>query len=141
MERIRQSVEEENNRRVAEMTVEEREEEVKELKERFGPGLEALMRRRREQRNKLQGQEGPPSPTRSTGLASTSTPINSDENLMRVKAMSEEERRSEIHELEERFGSTVIDALRQRAVKKAQGGRSASTQPRKLAGSLLFPQS
>jgi hypothetical protein len=119
VERIRQSVNEENTRRVAEMTQAERDEEVRELKERFGPGLEGIMRKRREQRMKKEGKERtPPAETETGRLASPDDGI--DENSLRVQAMSPEERQSEVRELEERFGSTVIDALRQRAAKRAQ---------------------
>jgi ribosomal protein L29 len=123
VERIRQSVNEENTRRVAEMTQEERDEEVRELKERFGPGLESIMRKRREQRLKKEGEERTPPAETEAGAEThrlASLDGGTDENSLRVKAMSPEERQSEVRELEERFGSTVIDALRQRAAKRAQ---------------------
>lgn len=45
-----------------------------------------------------------------------------DENLQRIAGMTMEEREEEIGELEERFGSSVMEALRKRAEKRARGG-------------------
>lgn len=132
-ERLRQSVDDENERRVAGMDSETRDEEVRELKERFGPGLEDLMRKRRQKRLDHE-QMGQPPPNISTqdpqsfgrgdgGLEAG----GSSDNAARVEAMSQEERDQEVAELEERFGSTVIDALRRRAEAKAQSSSASST--------------
>lgn len=45
-----------------------------------------------------------------------------DENSRRVAQMTDEERREEVAELQERFGAGVLDALRKRAEKRAAGG-------------------
>lgn len=115
------------------MTAEEREEEVGELKARFGSGLEDLMRRRREKREGKQ-------PDLSAQAPMAVTPGGGDdENTRRVAAMSEEERKEELKELEERFGSATLDALRTRALKKQgsasireeESGKSTSQSSRK----------
>lgn len=133
MEKIRQSVDEENRRRVAEMSSGERREEVRELKDRFGPGLEDLMRKRRQKRleqdrkppDASHSQPDPISPgrTREGGLRDEA------DNAARLQAMSPEQRAQEIAELEERFGSTVIDSLRQRAIDKAKRDNKHIGQP------------
>jgi hypothetical protein len=114
---VRRMVDDENTQRVASMTAEEREEEVGELKARFGSGLEGLMRRRREKREGRQPDIAAQAPM------AIVTDGGDDENTMRVAAMSEEERKEELKELEERFGSATLDALRTRALKK-QGSAS-----------------
>jgi hypothetical protein len=111
-EKVRRMVDDENAQRVASMTAEEREEEVEELKARFGSGLEDLMRRRREKR------EGKQPDTSVVAFQAVSSSVGDDENTRRVAAMSEEERKAELKELEERFGSATLDALRTRALKK-----------------------
>lgn len=147
-ERIRQSVDDENERRVAEMDSETREEEVRELKERFGPSLEDLMRKRRQKRLEKE-QSNPVPPTTSinppvrTGRLGHEGELGLEaggpsENAARVQSMSAEERDQEVAELEERFGSTVIDALRKRAMAKAQSGAApapVAAAPRKATKS------
>ena len=130
-ERVRESVDDENTRRVAGMTVEEREEEVEELKARFGSGLEDLMRKRREKRL----QQSSTAPDQSQDMRSRDEVTHGanegggtdgrgtnqdgrDENAARVQEMSEEERQAEIRELEERFGTATLNALRERAQRK-----------------------
>jgi hypothetical protein len=115
-EKVRRMVDDENTQRVASMTAEEREEEVGELKARFGSGLEDLMRRRREKR------EGKQPDTSVVAFQAVSSSVGDDENTRRVAAMSEEERKAELKELEERFGSATLDALRTRALKKQGSG-------------------
>jgi hypothetical protein len=130
-ERVRESVDDENTRRVAGMSAEEREEEVEELKARFGSGLEELMRKRREKRLQQSGVAGSqsqsteprdeisPGDLEPQGIEGRGTNRTSrDENTATVQRMSEEERRTEIQELEERFGSTTLNALRERALRK-----------------------
>jgi hypothetical protein len=140
-ERVRESVDDENTRRVAGMSAEEREEEVEELKARFGSGLEDLMRKRREKRLQQSGVAG--SQSRSTEPRDEVSPGNlgpegiegrgtnresRDENTARIQGMSKEERQTEIQELEERFGSTTLNALRERALRK-QVPRTKSSAP------------
>jgi hypothetical protein len=119
-------VDDENTQRVASMTAEEREEEVGELKARFGSGLEDLMRRRREKREGKQ-------PDTSAQVPQTVVPSGGDdENTRRVAGMSDEERKEELKELEERFGSATLDALRTRALKKQASAslrKEESSQP------------
>jgi len=128
-ERVRESVDDENTRRVAGMSVEEREEEVEELKARFGSGLENLMRKRREKR--LQQSTLPSGQSQATGdhMRYGQTGVEGagvggtnrdsrDENTARVQEMSEEERQAEVRELEERFGTATLNALRERALRK-----------------------
>jgi hypothetical protein len=114
---VRRMVDDENSQRVASMTAEEREEEVGELKARFGSGLEGLMRRRREKR------EGKQPDIAAQAPQAVASSVGDDENTRRVVAMSEEERKEELKELEERFGSATLNALRTRALKK-QGSAS-----------------
>jgi hypothetical protein len=126
-------VDDENMQRVASMTTEEREEEVGELKARFGSGLEDLMRRRREKREGKKV-EAPPGPTTSApqkGIMAEED--GQDENTRRVAGMSDQQRETEIKELEDRFGSSTLDALRKRALQK-QGSGSLHQQ-----GSSSFP--
>jgi hypothetical protein len=111
-EKVRRMVDDENTQRVASMTAEEREEEVGELKARFGSGLEDLMRRRREKR------EGKQPYISAQASQAVGPGGGDDENTSRVAAMSDEERKEELKELEERFGSATLDALRTRALKK-----------------------
>jgi hypothetical protein len=123
---VRRMVDDENTQRVASMTAEEREEEVGELKARFGSGLEDLMRRRREKREGKQPDIAAQAPMAIVPGG------GDDENTRRVAAMSEEERKEELKELEERFGSATLDALRTRALKKQSSGpsqREASSTP------------
>ena len=140
-ERVRESVDDENTRRVAGMSVEEREEEVEELKARFGSGLENLMRKRREKR--LQQSTLPSGQSQATGdhMRYGQTGVEGagvggtnrdsrDENTARVQEMSEEERQAEIRELEERFGAATLNALRERALRK----QAPRTKPIKPAG-------
>jgi len=117
-EKVRRMVDDENTQRVASMTAEEREEEVGELKARFGSGLEGLMRRRREKR------EGKQTDTAVQAPHAAVPSGGDDENTRRVAAISEEERKEELKELEERFGSATLDALRTRALKKQGSGPS-----------------
>lgn len=128
-ERVRESVDDENIRRVAGMTVEEREEEVEELKARFGSGLEDLMRKRRERRlrqstihsgqSQATGDHVPHGANEGGGADGRGTNRDGrDENTVRVQEMSEEERQAEIRELEERFGAATLNALRERALRK-----------------------
>jgi len=115
-EKVRRMVDDENTQRVASMTAGEREEEVGELKARFGSGLEDLMRRRREKR------EGKQPDTSAQATKAVVSGGGDDENTRRVAAMSEEERKEELKELEERFGSATLNALRTRALKKQGSG-------------------
>ena len=115
-EKVRRMVDDENTQRVASMTAEEREEEVGELKARFGSGLEDLMRRRREKR------EGKQPVVSAQATRSTLPASGDDENTRRVAEMSNEERKEELKQLEERFGSATLDALRTRALKKQGSG-------------------
>ena len=115
------------------MTAEEREEEVGELKARFGSGLEDLMRRRREKR------EGKQTDISAQTPQAVAPAGGDDENTRRVAAMSEEERKEELKELEERFGTATLDALRTRTLKeqgsasirKEESGKSTSQSSRK----------
>ena len=142
-ERVRESVDDENTRRVAGMTAEEREEEVEELKARFGSGLEDLMRKRRDKRL----QQSSTAPDQSQDLRSRDEVAHEanegggtegrgtnkdgrDENTVRVQEMSEEERQAEVRELEERFGTATLNALRERALRK----QAPRTKPIKPAG-------
>lgn len=115
---MRRMVDDENTQKVASMTAEEREEEVGELKARFGSGLEDLMRLRREKR------EGKHTDIAAQAPMAGIPGCGDDENTRRVAAMSEEERKEELKELEERFGSATLDALRTRALKKQGSGPS-----------------
>jgi len=125
-------VDDENTQRVAGMTKEEREEEVGELKARFGSGLEDLMRRTREKREGKQPATGP-TISAEKGMAVPSRDVEQDENARRVNGMSDEERRTEIKELEERFGAATLDALRTRALKK----QGSSTLDKQASGSEI----
>jgi len=125
------------------MTAEEREEEVEELKARFGSGLEDLMRKRRDKRL----QQSSTAPDQSQDLRSRDEVAHEanegggtegrgtnkdgrDENTVRVQEMSEEERQAEVRELEERFGAATLNALRERALRK----QAPRTKPIKPAG-------
>lgn len=118
----------------------EREEEARELKERFGPGLEALMRSRRQKRleaeSATRSKDSPVAaspmsdPDTSAAVRSDDTTPTESDNTARIAAMSPAEREQEIAKLQERFGSATIDALRQRAAKKAgASSRSSVTKP------------
>lgn len=114
-------VDDENTQRVAQMSAEEREEEVGELKARFGSGLEDLMRWRREKREGKQPATTPAAVAQDGAVLEGGQAIGrdgEDENARRVAGMSDEERRTELKELEERFGSATLDALRARALQK-----------------------
>ncbi|GFZ47259.1 hypothetical protein JCM24511_05002 [Saitozyma sp. JCM 24511] len=141
-ERVRREVDAENTARVESMTEEERISEVQELQERFGPGLVELMRKRRAARQgavttSVQG--GGPSTvmdSRNAGVPHRSEADKvyaevDEENRVRVEGMDVEERQGEIQELQERFGSAVIDALRKRGearlLSKTSTGTSGST--------------
>lgn len=133
-ERQRASIDNENSQRVAQMSDQERKEEARELKERFGPGLEELMRKRRQKRLEQQGAM-PASTTGDVGIDHHVPEAgSSSQNTATVQAMSSEERQREIAELEERFGSTVVNALRQRALSKVRPveGDGVKTKPREL---------
>jgi hypothetical protein len=139
MEKVRRGADDENTRRVAEMTAEEREEEVGELKARFGSGLEDLMRRRRENREGKQVDR----PVRAaqtpvTGRDLAGGNVSEDENARRVAEMSEEERKAEIQELEERFGPATLNALRARALEKQGSGSKPTHQTRKYPQPCIF---
>ena len=121
-EKVRRMVDDENTQRVASMTAEEREAEVGELKARFGSGLEDLMRRRREKR------EGKQPVVSAQATHATLPGSGDDENTRRVAEMSDEERKEELKQLEERFGSATLDALRTRALKKQGSGPSRKDQ-------------
>lgn len=113
------------------MTEEERASEAQELQERFGPGLVELMRKRRAARqgagsNPVQG-GGPVTvmDSRNDGFSKRSEADKvyaevDEENQVRVEGMDAEERLGEIQELQERFGSTVLDALRKRGEARLQ---------------------
>jgi hypothetical protein len=137
-EKVRRMVDDENTQRVASMTAEEREEEIGELKARFGSGLEGLMRRRREKR------EGKQPGTSAQAFQAVVPGAGDDENTRRVAGMSDEERKAELKELEERFGSATLDALRTRALKK-QGSASLrkeeSSKPTSQTSRKLYPAS
>ncbi|RSH95136.1 hypothetical protein EHS25_000222 [Saitozyma podzolica] len=141
-ERIRREVDAENTAWVEGMTEEERVTEMQELQERFGPGLIELMRKRRAAR------QGAVSSTVQGGGPSTITNLRNDgvsyrseadevyaevdeENRVRVEGMDVEERQVEIQELQERFGSAVLDALRKHGEARLQSristGASGST--------------
>lgn len=72
-ERVRREVDEENTRRVEAMTDEEREQEARELTERFGPGLLELMRKRRAAR---EAKEQRPSSFSEAAAARTTRPVS-----------------------------------------------------------------
>lgn len=122
---MRRMVDKENAQRVASMTAEEREEEVGELKARFGSGLEDLMRQRRQKR------EGKQSDVSAQAPRSTLPGREDDENTRRVTEMSDEERKEELKQLEERFASATLDTLRTRALKKQGSGPSRKDQSSK----------
>ncbi|WVQ63691.1 uncharacterized protein L199_001844 [Kwoniella botswanensis] len=149
MEQVRRSVEVENTRRVEGMSSAEREEEVEELKERFGRGIVDLMRKRKEAREgKLPG-IGIENITTSNESGPSSRPFDltdahkildevSEENKRKVESMDDLERDQEVEESQERFGGKLMDAFRKRAEariasrkgKEREGdGRPAATAP------------
>lgn len=136
-EKIRRQVEDENRARVAAMSPAEREQEAEELKERFGPGLADLMRKRRDARTSQQAQAsaGPSTaPSTSTATAPTTAPTapsasedakilaSADkENRVKVAGMSLEEHAQEMNELEDLFGRGLLGKIKARAQAKAAG--------------------
>lgn len=131
-EKIRRQVEAENRARVAAMSPAEREQEAEELKERFGPGLADLMRKRRAAREPQQLAAGPSS-TPGAGPATTPAmaPSASEdgkilasadrENRAKVAGMSLEEHAQEMNELEDLFGAGLLGKIKARAKAKAAG--------------------
>ncbi|OCF56104.1 hypothetical protein L486_06045 [Kwoniella mangroviensis CBS 10435] len=125
MEQVRQSVEVENVRRVEGMSSAEREEEVEELKERFGSGIVDLMKKRKEAREgrsphvvediPASNESGPSS--RPLDLTDSHKILDevSEENRRKVESMNDLERDQEVEELQDRFGGKLMDALRKRA--------------------------
>ena len=115
-------MEEENQAKVAAMTPEQRDLEKEELLARFGGGLVEVMRKRREQR------QSPNISTESTRQVGPTTTVLSEsqrirqdvnaENERELQAMSEEERRQEIQDLEGRFGQSTLEALKKRAERR-----------------------
>ncbi|WWD06966.1 hypothetical protein V865_005063 [Kwoniella europaea PYCC6329] len=148
MEQVRRSVEVENTRRVEGMSSAEREDEVEELKERFGSGIVDLMRKRKEAREGRSSQVVEAIPA-SNESGSSSRPFDltdahkildevSEENRRKLESMNDLERDQEVEELQERFGGKLMDALRKRAEariasrkgKEREGdGRPADTAP------------
>ena len=115
-------MEEENQAKVAAMTPEERDLEKEELLARFGGGVVEVMRKRREQRQLPNVSAEPTGRAGSTSTALTeSQRIRQDvnaENERELQAMSEEERRQEIQDLEGRFGQSTLEALKKRAERR-----------------------
>lgn len=136
VEKIRQSVDEENNRRVAEMSREEREEEARELRDRFGPGLEELMRKRRQKRlatdREPAGAGGDIGDTAASTLARERQKEEEASNEIRVKATPPEERELESAGLERRFGSATIGESEQEDL-KAKYFPDLPSEPEKMA--------
>lgn len=143
-EQVRQSVDVENRQRVESMSQEEREEEIQELKERFGPGLLELMRKRREGRVPTATQYAPHS---QAGVGEVSEPLEvqekdvrthkgvgdirqvaqnvDEENRQRVQGRTEAERKEEVEDLAQSFGKTALDTPKARAeVKLKESGTS-----------------
>ncbi|KAK4687310.1 RNA polymerase II-associated protein 1, partial [Tremellales sp. Uapishka_1] len=127
VEEVRKSVEAENARRVEDMGEEERQEEARELKERFGVGVVDVLRRRREARNART--EGP-STSRSEAIRILDDPHRlldevSADNARKVEQMNDQEREEEKQELEERFGNGLAEMFRKRRESKL--GRGSET--------------
>ncbi|WVW79585.1 hypothetical protein I302_101554 [Kwoniella bestiolae CBS 10118] len=134
MEEVRRSVEAENTKRVEGMSNAEREEEVEELKERFGSGLMELMRKRKETREGKKpenvgdmmgdiNESGPSSRPFDMTDAQKILDEVSEENRRKVESMDNLEREQEVEELQERFGGKLIEALRRRAEARAGKGK------------------
>lgn len=133
-EKIRRQVEAENRARVANMSPAEREQEAEELKERFGPGLADLMRKRRDARAPQQpaaAAAGSSSAAPSTSASAATPPSASEdakilesadkENRAKVAGMSLEEHAQEMNELEDLFGAGLLGKIKARAKAKAAG--------------------
>lgn len=139
VEEVRRAVDEENQRRVQAMSTEEREEEIAELRARFGSKLDTLVHRKRRDPVTTASSEAGPSRvshplTRSGPPPATANEVDQvreqvdDENWQKVRGMDQEERQEEIDELQGRFGSKVMDALRARAEKRGKGKEVATSQ-------------
>lgn len=122
---IDRSDEEANLAKVQAMTTEEREEESKEIIDRFGPGVVEVMKRRRQAREQGRppAEEAEAGPSRlpldrKAEVTRLRDEVN-EENWSRVMVMGEADREEERKELEERFGAKVMGALRRRAEQRA----------------------
>ncbi|WVQ73769.1 hypothetical protein IAR50_003349 [Cryptococcus sp. DSM 104548] len=129
-EQIRKQVDKENKRTVEAMTSEERDDEVEELRQRFGSKVMGLMQKRADaRRNKtsLPQAGGPSQPAVLQPVSGVDTKSIlkevSEENEKRIKNMSEEERTQEMEELRERLGDNVLEGLRKRAEARLGKGK------------------
>jgi hypothetical protein len=127
-ERVQKEVDAENAARVEGMSAEEREQEVEELKERFGAGLVDIMRKRREKRlaaedaTATEGAVSPSGPSDSAAqvidVPMTETqPVDKqvgEESGQKVEAMSKEESEEEAEVVDERTDGEVIELLKKR---------------------------
>ncbi|WVF65339.1 hypothetical protein IAT40_000065 [Kwoniella sp. CBS 6097] len=139
VDEVRRAVDAENIRRVQGMTPSEREDEISELEERFGSNILSFMRKRRHARLSTSDSEPSAENTTEDGPSSRSTAqmpalgqtieqalgdaesILRDvdqENRRRVEGINGLEREQEVEELQERFGASLMDALRKRAEKR-----------------------
>ncbi|OXC69689.1 hypothetical protein AYX13_01858 [Cryptococcus neoformans] len=132
-EEVKKQVQEDNSKRVQSMSPQEREEEIKELRERLGDKKLDLLRRRAEARqSKRNVQDVPKSELPSIDLEQPFNANNtqkilqevSEENARRVRLMSFQEREQETEELRERFGDKIMEALRKRAEVKLTDGKN-----------------
>ncbi|WWC63804.1 uncharacterized protein I303_106409 [Kwoniella dejecticola CBS 10117] len=160
VEQIRKSVQDENLRRVEGMSQLEREEEVEELKERFGSEILELMRRRQQARSQGSSsasvykveQEANKHPAREERDQDKSGPSSrpldltnaqqildqvSEENWEKVESMDKLEREQEIEDLQERFGGKLLQALRKRAEAKAGTGKGKEREEASSQGDSL----
>lgn len=132
-EEVKRQVQGDNSKRVQNMSQQEREQEIEELRERLGDKTLDLLRKRAEARqSKRNLLDVPKSELSSIDLEQPFNANNtqkilqdvSEENTRRVDLMSFEEREQETEELRERFGDKIMEALRRRAEVKLTEGKS-----------------
>jgi hypothetical protein len=126
VEKVRQSIGDDNDRRIAEMSVEEREEEVNELKARFGSGLEGLMRKRREKRiqqEKLRGTSD------GSTVAESGDFAHSSQREKRSAVIAGHDGRKEMGEVRERLEATNLEPVRERPVEKRDTVQVSARKP------------
>ncbi|WWD21214.1 hypothetical protein CI109_105698 [Kwoniella shandongensis] len=136
VDEVRDAVDKENTARVEGMSSEEREQEIEELKERFGESVLETMTKRREARARSEAQ---PTANGSSSSSTPQVPVSleqhmgdaqkvleevSEENERKVRSMGTQEVEQEVEELQERFGSKVMEALRKRAESRSGKGKA-----------------